>query len=284
MKTKIVKTALAIMLVWGMGACFATSATALDEGPSATPPPAFVGNHFLRLQGADRYETSALFAKRFAESPGIMMSPSGSIIQPGIIIVTGENFPDAIAASGLAGKLGYAVLTARKDTLGQTNLYLLDRWRGHAIGHVLIIGSESVINTNVEAELAKALPQATIERIAGKDRYETAKLVYDYGEKTGEWSDYAAFVVTGESFPDGCSITSTAARYKAPVFLVGKDGVLDRTAQEQASRCKQIFIIGSNTVVSSKTEQDLSSSGATTIMRLGGADRYATNFCSCALF
>jgi putative cell wall-binding protein len=274
MKTKIVKTTLAIMLVWGMGACFATSAAAVDEGPSTSPPPLFSNYSFVRLQGADRYETSALFAERYATPLGIM-SPSG------IIIVTGENYPDAIAASGLAGKLGYAVLATSKDTLGQANLNLLEKWKmlyeaGHEIDNVLIVGSESVINTNVEDELAKTLPQATIERIAGKDRYETAKLVYDYGEKTGEWSDYAAFVVTGESFPDGCSITSTAARYKAPVFLVGKDGVLDKTALEQASRCKQIFIIGSNTVVSSKTEQDLSSSGAT-ITRLDGADRYATN-------
>jgi hypothetical protein len=93
---------------------------------------------------------------------------------------------------------------------------------------------------------------------------------------TGDWSDYAAFVVTGESFPDGCLITSVAAQYKAPVFLVGKDGVLDKTAQEQASRCERIFIIGSDAVVSSEIEVDLYSSGAT-ITRLGGVDRYATN-------
>jgi putative cell wall-binding protein len=274
MKTKIVKTALAILLVWGMGACFAASAVAIDEGPSTTPPPAPSGYYFSRLQGTDRYETAALSAERFAVSPDVEV-PSG------IIIVTGENFPDAIAASGLAGKLGYAVLTTSKDTLGQANLNLLAKWktlyeRGQKIDHVLIIGSEATIDTNVEDELADALPQADIERIAGENRYETAKLIYDYGEKTGELDDYAAFVVTGESFPDGCSITSAAARYKAPVFLVGKDGVLDKTAQEQASRCKQVFIIGSDTAVSSKTEQDLSSSGAT-VMRLGGTDRYATN-------
>jgi putative cell wall-binding protein len=273
MKTKIVKTTLAIMLVWGMGACFATSATAVDEGPSAMAnSAAFRGYLFSRLQGADRYETAALFAERFAAS----LDDTNSFGPSGIIIVTGENFPDAIAASGLAGKLGYAVLATSKDTLGQANLNLLEKWKRYEIDHVLIIGSETVIDINVEDELAGAIPQATIERIAGENRYETAKLVYDYGEKTGDWSDYAAFVVTGESFPDGCSITSVAALYNAPVFLVGKDGVLDKTAQEQASRCKRIYIIGSDAVVSSKTEQDLYFSGAT-IIRLGGADRYATN-------
>jgi putative cell wall-binding protein len=266
MKSRIVKTLLATVLAFGMGMGMVGYAGA-DEPPDTPPaegPPASMIPFFQGICGADRYETAALFEKY--------------IVQPfepkGVIVVTGESFPDAIAVSSLAGQLGYPVLLASKNTLGSANLKLLGEW---PLEHAIIVGGEGAVGTRVAGELAETVPGIRIERISGADRYETARMVYEYGEAIGEgWKRSVAFLVTGGAFPDGCSITLAAAEYAAPVFFTGKGGTIDETSLSRICEYENIIIVGSTAVVSKTTETAVAASGSK-VTRLAGNDRYATN-------
>ena len=93
-----------------------------------------------RIAGNNRYETSVEAAKKFEMLTGKKLKT--------IILVDGMNYPDALAASTVAGKENATVITTAKDKLNKEAKKFI---KNNAIDKVIVIGGEnSVYNSIIE--------------------------------------------------------------------------------------------------------------------------------------
>ncbi|MCL2504055.1 MAG: cell wall-binding repeat-containing protein [Coriobacteriia bacterium] len=218
-----------------------------------------------RIAGANRLETAAAIAQK--------AYPTGA---NGIIIATAYNYPDALAASGLAGMLDYPILLA--DT-AERGLGAATRAAIQALNpsEALIVGSSAAVSTNAENELNTLLAgkgSDSVQRIAGPDRQATADAIYAYGRARGTWAT-TAVVATGYNYPDALSISPYTAKASVPVFLVHPSNGLTASSKSELQSYSRVVIVGSSAVVPAAVETELKQHAAVT--RLAGADRYATS-------
>lgn len=82
-----------------------------------------------RISGNNRYETSAKIGDRLVSST--------------VILASGENFPDALAASTLAQKMEAPILLVSKDKIDQS---VIDYFKNHNIKKVLVVGGQLSIS------------------------------------------------------------------------------------------------------------------------------------------
>lgn len=82
-----------------------------------------------RISGNNRYETSTKIGDRLVSST--------------VILASGENFPDALAASTLAQKIEAPILLVSKDNIDQS---VIDYFKNHNIKKVLVIGGQLSIS------------------------------------------------------------------------------------------------------------------------------------------
>lgn len=82
-----------------------------------------------RISGNNRYETSAKIGERLVSST--------------VILASGENFPDALAASTLAQKIEAPILLVSKDKIDQS---VIDYFKNHNIKKVLVVGGQLSIS------------------------------------------------------------------------------------------------------------------------------------------
>jgi putative cell wall-binding protein len=116
-----------------------TSSAVVVGGTAAVGAEAFqqlraVVTNVERISGADRYATSAAVARRGPQTPGA------------VFLVTGENFPDALAAVPAAIVGGNAMLLTRKTCLPTTISTELRRLQP---GLVYVIGGSAAITNAV---------------------------------------------------------------------------------------------------------------------------------------
>jgi putative cell wall-binding protein len=260
------------------GAMFA----ALLAVVAASPAAANVTVTQTDIAGVDRYATSALVATK--------TYTSGT---NAVVLVNGENFADGLAASALAGVVGGPVLLTHPTSLqGSTGnaLGALDSLLAGKM-HVYLVGGESAISAAQSTYLSSNL-KYTVTRVSGADRYATAAAVADtihskvvfgvnpYNSRT------TAILVSGTGFADGLSVSGIAFNKKFPVLLTDGTSLTAETKavlDNNTYNIQRVIIVGGESAVSAAvaTEVDALKNGAlgTTdveIMRLSGADRYAT--------
>ncbi|MDP4552061.1 cell wall-binding repeat-containing protein [Alkalihalobacillus macyae] len=185
-----------------------------------------------------------------------------------VILARSDEFPDSLAASPLASKLNSPILLTKKTGISAEVLAELKRLEAD---RVFIIGGENAIPEKVSDKLKST--GITPLRIAGANRYETATEIASLIES--ENID-EAFIVSGEKFPDALSISSFAARFGAPVLFTKQNtlpketkGYLDKKVPNKA------YVIGGKEVVSENTYSSIPSNE---LERIGGENRYDTNF------
>jgi putative cell wall-binding protein len=174
-------------------------------GTSAVSPAVFNAAKALtsmgiatRLEGPTRYETAIEIAKEVKAMRGVEYDGTA-------FVCTGENFPDALAASPIAAANGWPIYLTPPDHLRAdvAAAMLTNIWGGNPTNHGYIIGGNTAISPAVETEL-NAAPFIVdgFMRIWGDTRYETAAEVAAIGfEGLGMlWSRPA--LATGENFPD----------------------------------------------------------------------------------
>lgn len=214
-----------------------------------------------RIKGADRYGTAAEAAA--------YGWPSGA---QKVILASGEQWPDALAAAPLSRVLDAPVLLTSRTHLEAPARRMLASLRPSSI---VVLGGEKAVSSQVATEAAKAAGIANehVDRIGGIDRYETAARV---AERVGDASAQV-LVVSGESFPDAVSASAYAAWSEAPIILAGKDSLPRATSGFLASTkpSSKIFVVGGPAVVGDSVTAKLSAFGKTS--RIYGADRYETS-------
>lgn len=212
-----------------------------------------------RLAGASRYETAAAASRRH-------FAPNVDVAY----VASGEVFPDALAAGPAAAhREAPLLLTAREALPAATRAEL----RRLAPRRVIVVGGDAAISGDVERELA---PYAgTVERIAGIDRYDTAARIAR--EAWGSTTVDAAYIASGEAFPDALGASARAALDDVPILLVQRDAVPTSTGVTlDVLGVDMVTVAGGGTVVSALTYDALRQRVGSAVRRFG-ADRYATS-------
>ena len=164
-----------------------------------------------RLEGQDRYSTSQK-----------VMEKTKEIINPEyLLIASGKNFPDALAATGFFVNHKSVMVLSDGVTYPQSNLQEI------AIGGV------------------NQLPLKGFKgkRVSGKDRYETAleiaKLSFDKNNN--------AILASGEVFADSLSAVSLTKKHNAPIILTQSNSLTENA--KKYLNGKNVFIVGGKKTV-----------------------------------
>ncbi|MCA0569782.1 cell wall-binding repeat-containing protein [Clostridioides difficile] len=111
----------------------------------------------------------------------------------------------------------------------------------------------------------------TLERIQGKNKYETAGLIADKQQYT------TAILINADStMSDGLSASGLAGVNNAPILLTQKNNIPKETL-ERVERAKKVYIIGGENSIDKSTEDILKDKGIE-IKRLQGSDRIKTSY------
>ncbi|WP_311433220.1 leucine-rich repeat protein, partial [Finegoldia magna] len=154
------------------------------------------------IAGSDRYETSAKIAQEIIKRTGTTQA----------VIASGETFADALTVAPLANKNNMPILLVQPNNIPKATQEVLKQ-----IKNTIIVGGEKTISNQV----ANKLPNPT--RIAGANRYETAKKIYEYGFKDRKEVNIA----NGTNFADSLVIGSI----DCPILLAESNEVPESTKQ-----------------------------------------------------
>lgn len=238
--------------VWLLTIAFIITQIILVSPLFAQPTTSAAGTGTDRICGNDRYQTA------------VAVSQKGWKTAEYAVLARGDNFADALCAGPLAQKYGGPILlTSPAKITGDT----LNELKRLGVKHLFIAGGTGAVSQNVENTL-KGAGIETIERIYGKDRYETSVKI---AQKLG--LNNKIILATGSDFPDALSISAIAAKLQIPILLTAKDKLPSSVNKYlQTKAVTQTYIVGGTGVISSSLEKTLLG-----VIRLAGSNRYETN-------
>lgn len=241
-----------------------------------------------RIEGADRFATAAALAKA-----------QGNGCHEEVIVVSGRNFPDALAASYLDKPI---LLVETSSVPNATR----DAIKDVGASSVVIVGGDQAVSPGVATTIQgydegvcgdATSGKVAVKRIAGGTRYSTAFEVADElaGGTLEEGLDVpcaaavkTVLLVSGQNFPDALAAGALSSQGslaggncgtgRIPLLLT-EPGSLSAPAEEYitSNAIKQVIIIGGTQAVSDAAEDDVDDlAGVTTIERIDGANRAAT--------
>ena len=220
-----------------------------------------------RINGATRYQTmNGLVDLMSAGKNGV------------VIVASATNYPDALAASSLAGCYDPAPILLT-DPSGLTE-EVKSQIQKLNPSFIYIVGGESAVSSTVEDQL-KANSQAYIQRLSGQTRYETslriAKTAYNVASIDGE-APWQVIIATGTTFADALSVSPYSYAGKMPILLCDPMAGLsdDALAFLKAKGIRNAMIVGGNQAVPSSVEAQLESVGVS-YNRYFGSTRYETS-------
>lgn len=206
-----------------------------------------------RLAGDTRYDTMS----RIVQAGG--WKTGGTVV-----VASGSNYPDALAASGLSGVLNAPVVLTDGKVLSEQ---AADRIRELAPSKIVVAGGPAALSYGVETALASLCPK--VDRVYGDTRVDTSLELYRAGGSG--WGD-TAIVATGANYADALSVSSYAYHAKAPVFLCDPSTGLTAAQRTALNGFKHVLVVGGEAAVPSSYVAGLSD-----VVRLQGATRYETS-------
>ena len=181
------------------------------------------------IAGSDRYETSAKIAQEIIKLTGTKKA----------VIASGEVFADALTVAPLANKNNMPILLVQQDRIPEEAKEVLKQ-----IEEVIIVGGEKTISKEVENKL----PNST--RIAGANRYETAKKIYEYGFKDRSEVNIA----NGTTAADSLVIGSI----DCPILLAEANEIPEATKQAiKESKNKKVNVFGGENSINESVVKEL---------------------------
>lgn len=190
-----------------------------------------------RIQGMNRYETSVKISNSTFEK------------SDRVILVSGENFADALTAGNLSND--GPILLTEKEGLKAVTSNEIDRLKAK---EVIIVGGESSVSKKIEGQLKGK----KIIRISGKNRYETStKLAKQLKAKD-------VVLANGNSFADALSAAPFALQKNQTLVLTDGKNLPDGIKAEDVKT-----IIGGKNSVNIK--------GLEKADRISGKNRYETS-------
>ena len=249
-----------------------------------------------RVSGADRYGTATEAASSYLTRRGSLTSWNR------VVVVSGDNFPDALAAASLAGSYTAPIILMPSDgslptVVKEWGLTKRDQIQANSTSAatfklVVVGGTAAVPDAGVQALLdvlnAGDLTPSTMTRISGANRAATAKAVATQTNAAGSYTILAAaseiFIANEASFADAMAIAPYAFNRSAPVLLTGKDSLgadaLSVLKTYKTLTGTKVKVLGGTAAVSDQVIQDIVNNAGiplSSIQRISGADRYATS-------
>ena len=155
-----------------------------------------------RIAGVDRYGTSEMVARRVVGITGKKYTG---------VVASGQVFPDALSVGTFASRDGYPILLVKKDMVPVQ----VER----AINDLEIKKTYIAGGTNTISKLTEAKLPSVVERMAGRDRYETSVAIAKSKFKDGR----DAFIASGEEFADALVISPVSGKYNRPTLLASRN-------------------------------------------------------------
>ncbi|WP_311437192.1 leucine-rich repeat protein [Finegoldia magna] len=181
------------------------------------------------IAGANRYETSAKIAQEVIKLTGTKKA----------VIASGEVFADALTVAPLANKNNMPILLVQPNNIPKATQEVLKQ-----IEEVIIVGGEKTISKEVENKL----PNPT--RIAGANRYETAKKIYEYGFK-----DRVEVNIANGTFPADSLVIGSI---DCPILLAEANEIPEATKQAfQESKFEKVNVFGGENSISESVVKEL---------------------------
>lgn len=231
-------------------------ATAADAAQAATA--VTVAGGPIRISGTNRYATAAGVAASWPEETDTAF------------VVSGSQFPDALAAAARAGVHDAPLLLTRQDTIPPETESALRRLRPQ---RVVVVGGESAVSTTVLNRLKLHASSGQVLRLAGTDRYDTAAAV----SRLYPAQPQTAYLASGQTFPDALAGAALAGHRQAPLLLTRPDG-LDASTRAELARLapRQVIVLGGRSAVSDVVVREAARVSGAPVRRISGTDRYET--------
>lgn len=207
------------------------------------------GKTINRISGDNRYHTAVEVSKQGWSSGADT-----------IVLSVGNNFPDALAGTPLAHSLNAPILLTDKNYIPSEIVSEIKRLGAK---QAIILGGTGVISGNVADSLGKM--GLTVNRIAGKDRFETTVQISNKLPETD-----TAIIAFGRNFPDSLSIASYAAVNGYPIFLVEKNSIPSEV-KKQLSKYNNTIVVGGEGVITNQVLEQLPNP-----TRVAGSSRFGT--------
>jgi putative cell wall-binding protein len=221
-----------------------------------------------RIGGDDRYLTAIEISKH--------LGPGADYV----LLASGENFPDALAAAPASFTTGSAfapILLTPKSELRTEVKAEIDR-RLDPGDDVWLLGGPAALASNIDAELEAAgynprrLTSTMQTGAAPVDRFDTAAAVATEFLPAGQLEEI--IVATGLRFPDALAVSAYAAANRVPILLVTSDTIPAATQKflnERAGPGTTVFVIGGAQAAKAPTAP-----AGIGVDRIAGTDRFGT--------
>ena len=181
------------------------------------------------IAGSNRYETSAKIAQEVIKLTGTKKA----------VVASGENFADALTVAPLANKNNMPILLVQQNNIPKATQEVLKQ-----MDEVLVVGGELTISK----EVANKLPNAT--RIAGANRYDTAKKIYEHGFKDSKEVNIA----NGTTAADSLVIGSI----DCPILLVESNEIPEATKEAfKESKFEKVNVFGGEISIGESVVKEL---------------------------
>ena len=226
-----------------------------------------------RVTGADRVATAAGAARRVLGDP----SSSGSVT---LIVANGWSPPDIGAAAALAASSGRAAVAyVTAGNLPEATASLLGDYE---VARVIVVGGTAAISAGVHDAIAAAAGGASISRLTGADRVDTAGQAARrvLGDAAAAPDGVTLVVANGWSPPDvGVAAALAAVTDNAAVVYTAGGALSDGTAALiREYRVGQVIIIGGRAAISDAVRAAISDAAPdeASIRRVTGTTRTHT--------
>lgn len=179
-----------------------------------------------RIQGQDRYETSAKVAQMIGTSNGV-------------VIASGENFPDALSIAPIAATKQMPILLTNANALTSNikNMAISTKAQKYVVGGSGVISSSAVASLN------------GYKRLSGVNRYETNLAIINEFSNALDFSKI--YISTGNNFADALSGSAAAALTSSALLLTdGTDINTNTFFKSKYYNISSVKVLGGTSVVS----------------------------------
>ncbi|MBN2848996.1 MAG: cell wall-binding repeat-containing protein, partial [Coriobacteriia bacterium] len=233
------------------------------EGPTVWPE----GITVTEIEGENRIATAIETAEA--------AFPDGADT---VLIATAYNWPDALGGAALAGAVDGPILLTDPNTLPAAVAEEIGRL---GASRAIILGGTGAVAPAVESALGTLLGSQSVKRIAGTDRYATARAIAAEAvarlSSRPEGYSGTAFVATGATFPDALGASPLAAANGWPIYLVDPRGVDSATISAmKAAGVKHTIVLGGTGAVSADAQAAIAGGVSCSTERIAGSTRYDT--------
>lgn len=213
-------------------------------GGTSTVPDAVVGQatdaaalsaaDVTRLAGATRYDTAARVHEYLVANSDVT----------GTFVASGEDFPDALAASGAAAETDATVLLTPRAEAPDVIVDALD-----GRDNVQLVGGTVAVTDHVADKLQ------VDGRIAGQTRYDTALKVAATLPAAG--ADLELYLASGQSFPDALAASATMGAPGRRLLLTDPETLPGPVAEHIAALdLRQVILVGGPVAIDEGVDAD----------------------------